>query len=86
VVLSEFGGVAFADDPGWGYDSVATPDELVGRVADLWETVRESEGLAGGCWTQLTDTYQEVNGLLRFDRSPKAPLEAFHQAVSGRRR
>jgi hypothetical protein len=49
----------------------------------LWSAVRASSALAGACWTQLTDTYQEVNGLLTADRTPKADLEAFRRATTG---
>ena len=31
--------------------------------------------LAGFCYTQFADTYQEANGLLYADRTPKIPLE-----------
>ena len=32
--------------------------------------------LAGFCYTQFADTYQEANGLLYADRTPKIPLDA----------
>jgi hypothetical protein len=35
----------------------------------------DSPALAGFCYTQLTDTEQETNGLLRADRTPKLDLE-----------
>ena len=38
---------------------------------------------AGFCYTQFTDTYQEANGLLYADRTPKAPTEAIARATSG---
>ena len=31
--------------------------------------------LAGFCYTQFADTYQEANGLLYADRTPKIPLD-----------
>jgi hypothetical protein len=49
----------------------------------LLEAVRGLPALGGFCYTQLTDTYQEVNGLLYIDRTPKAPLELMAQATSG---
>jgi len=96
AVLSEFGGVARrADTNGsktslganggaWGYDDVATPEQFVERYRALWAAVHESDTLAGACWTQLTDTYQEVNGLLTADRVPKADLESLADATRGR--
>lgn len=34
---------------------------------------------AGYCYTQLTDCYQEANGLLDMDRKPKADIERFKE-------
>lgn len=36
-------------------------------------------------YTQLADTFQERNGLLEADRSPKASLEKIARATRGRR-
>jgi hypothetical protein len=38
---------------------------------------------AGFCYTQFTDTYQEVNGLVYADRAPKAPVEEIAKATMG---
>jgi len=86
VVLSEFGGIALAADAdhGWGYEQASSVGEFVAKYRDLWAAVHQSDALAGACWTQLTDTYQEVNGLLRADRTPKAPLEDLAAATRGR--
>lgn len=89
VVLSEFGGIAFTDaeeESGtWGYDRVRSAAEFVERYAGVLAEVHAIGGLAGFCYTQLTDTYQEANGLLRADRTPKAPLEALARATRGER-
>jgi hypothetical protein len=53
------------------------------RYRNLWAAVNASTGLAGACWTQLTDTYQEINGLLTADRTPKADLNLLHAALHG---
>jgi hypothetical protein len=39
--------------------------------------------LAGFCYTQFTDTYQEANGLLSADRRPKFPLERIARVTGG---
>jgi hypothetical protein len=39
--------------------------------------------LAGFCYTQLTDTFLEKNGLLTADRIPKAPIAALAAATRG---
>jgi hypothetical protein len=89
VVLSEFGGIAFtpASDEAatWGYDRVRDAGAFVARYAGLLEQVHAIEGLAGFCYTQLTDTHQEANGLLSAAREPKGPLEAFAAATRGER-
>jgi glycosyl hydrolase family 2 len=88
VVLSEFGGVALdlaGESGGWGYADARSPDDLLRRYRDLWAAVHASEALAGACWTQLTDTYQEVNGLLTADRMPKCDPEALRAATTGER-
>ncbi len=84
VVLSEFGGIAVSEDaPGtWGYSTTSTRD-FGGKYRRLLDAVRSSPVLAGFCYTQLTDTYQEANGLLRADRTPKFPLEEMRRANMG---
>jgi beta-galactosidase/beta-glucuronidase len=97
LVLSEFGGIALAEDTGgagwssqsvvpWGYHAARSPEDLLDRYREMWRAVHDSDVLAGACWTQLTDTYQEVNGLLRFDRAPKVPVEEIAAATRGRPR
>jgi hypothetical protein len=46
--------------------------------------VRASEVLAGYCYTQLTDTGQETNGVVTADRTPKLPIERLRAIMSGR--
>ena len=90
VVLSEFGGIALgagrsdADrtEP-WGYADARSPEDLLERYRSQWAAVHASSALAGACWTQLTDTYQEVNGLLTADRVPKCDVEALRRATVG---
>ncbi|WP_306319606.1 MULTISPECIES: glycoside hydrolase family 2 protein [unclassified Streptomyces] len=76
VVLSEFGGATFepAEGAEWfGYDTVATDKEFAERLSSLVGAAVDS-GLAGFCYTQFTDTEQEVNGLLTAGREPKLPV------------
>jgi hypothetical protein len=51
----------------------------------LISVVRSLQVLAGFCYTQFTDTYQEANGLLYADRTPKFPLQDISLAVQGAR-
>jgi hypothetical protein len=39
----------------------------------------------GFCYTQLTDVEQEINGLLTYDRIPKAPVEKIREIIAGKR-
>ncbi|HEX6274037.1 MAG TPA: glycoside hydrolase family 2 TIM barrel-domain containing protein [Polyangiaceae bacterium] len=86
IVLSEFGGVSIADagTKGWGYGLCRTKDDFAEHYASLLSVVRSLDLLAGFCYTQFTDTYQETNGLLAMDRTPKIPLEVIAEATTGR--
>jgi beta-galactosidase/beta-glucuronidase len=86
LVLSEFGGIAFSRDPGnWGYSRSETQQAFAERFNALLKVVRSLEVLAGYCYTQFADTYQEANGLLRSDRTPKIPLDQIARATRGPR-
>ena len=87
VMVSEYGGVALtaAEPDAWGYSRAESSEDLATRYRDLTAALRDSQLLAGFCYTQLTDTYQEANGLLYGDRSPKFPLEAIAAATRGPR-
>ncbi len=88
VMLTEFGGVDYQPDvrreDGWGYTSASDGDDWIARITGLYDAVRASTFLAGSCYTQLTDTMQETNGLLNADRTPKVPIERIRRAVTGR--
>lgn len=87
ILLTEFGGIALAksEEDTWGYSRSGTPEQLVERYCALLATVRNLPALAGFCYTQFTDTYQEANGLLYSDRTPKAPLAVLAEATTGSR-
>jgi len=83
ILLTEFGGTSFVKDTfggNWGYGSaVANDAEYLARLGNLVDSIRALPHMQGFCYTQLTDVYQEVNGLLYFDRTPKQPLTSFAQ-------
>ncbi len=87
IVLTEFGGIALGNgqDGIWGYSRSDTPGQFLERYRALLETVNSLPALAGFCYTQFTDTYQEANGLLFADRTPKVPLDEIALATSGAR-
>ncbi|HXW09497.1 MAG TPA: glycoside hydrolase family 2 TIM barrel-domain containing protein [Steroidobacteraceae bacterium] len=86
IVLSEFGGIACSrgDNWSWGYSRCHTEAELQERFAQLMDVVTRLNVFAGFCYTQFADTYQEANGLLYDDRTPKMPLAEIAAAVRGR--
>ncbi len=84
VMLTEFGGVRYSLDPGdegWGYSQSSTEQEYAERLAELVDAVLDSRALAGFCYTQLTDTEQEQNGLLTADRRPKIPVAQVREII-----
>lgn len=85
VILSEFGGIAFNADntEGWGYSEAKDSATFLKRYQDLLTAVNDCRALAGFCYTQLTDTYQEINGLTTLNRTPKAPLAELAAATRG---
>jgi hypothetical protein len=92
LVLSEFGGIACwhgvtaeaGDKPkGWGYSVARDGKELLARYQQQMEAVHRCRPLSGFCYTQLTDTFLEKNGLLTEDRVPKAPIDALAAATRG---
>ncbi|HZX64840.1 MAG TPA: glycoside hydrolase family 2 TIM barrel-domain containing protein, partial [Myxococcales bacterium] len=85
IVLSEFGGIAFANPERrtWGYSRSGSSDEFRRKYTQLLAVVRSLGLLAGFCYTQFADTYQEANGLLYSDRTPKFPLEDIAAATRG---
>ena len=74
ILITEFGGIALrADsDRGWGFNVVVDSEELLSRYEEMVTALLESEIIQGFCYTQLTDVEQEVDGLLTYDREPKA--------------
>ena len=85
VMLTEFGGIAASKDVQhtWGYSRAASEQDLAERYTALLRAVNAAGLLAGFCYTQFTDTYQEANGLLYADRTPKFPLKEMAAATRG---
>ncbi|HEY5960552.1 MAG TPA: glycoside hydrolase family 2 TIM barrel-domain containing protein, partial [Polyangiaceae bacterium] len=84
VVLSEFGGIALTGDTkNWGYATAVDASELERLYTELLSRVRALPMLSGFCYTQFADTYQEANGLLYADRTPKFPIERIAVATRG---
>src|SRR4029453_7243790 len=88
IMLTEFGGIAFAKcpQPGvtqtWGYTVAHDDDQFTRMYEALMDTVIHTALFSGFCYTQFADTFQEANGLLFADRTPKIPLELIAEATS----
>jgi beta-galactosidase/beta-glucuronidase len=91
IMLTEFGGIALARAVSaaapntWGYSTAKDVDELAVMFERLAETVVHTALFSGFCYTQFADTFQEANGLLRADRTPKIPLARIAKAVTASR-
>ncbi|WP_426452695.1 glycoside hydrolase family 2 protein [Paenibacillus sp. S-38] len=76
VIVSEFGGIAFQTESGWGYgNQESTEEAFIERFRAITQAMKDTDYIVGYCYTQITDVQQEVNGLLTEDREPKIPLE-----------
>lgn len=77
VIISEYGGIAFTSEEGWGYgNQVRSEDEFLKRYEGITQAIKNLPYVCGFCYTQITDVQQEVNGLLTEDRKPKVSVEA----------
>jgi beta-galactosidase/beta-glucuronidase len=86
IVLTEFGGIAFdpnvkPDSKAWGYTRAHTAESYLTLYRKLLEVVNTIFMFSGFCYTQFADTFQEANGLLNADRTPKLPLEVINAAT-----
>ncbi|MFZ0215545.1 MAG: beta-galactosidase, partial [Candidatus Dormiibacterota bacterium] len=79
--VSEFGGIrwnpeAAAGDRSWGYgEGPCTLEEFYERFTALCDALLDDAAMFGYCYTQLTDVYQEQNGIVTFARAPKFDSE-----------
>jgi hypothetical protein len=94
ICLTEFGGIALIEPqpadsavtpaPGaWGYETTTNLSQYAELCCELLEVARTTAMFSGFCYTQFADTFQEINGLLREDRTPKIPLARIAAAVKG---
>ncbi|OPH59656.1 glycoside hydrolase family 2 [Paenibacillus ferrarius] len=80
VMISEYGGIAFSTDKGWGYgNQVKTEEEFLTRYRNITQAIRDLDYVCGFCYTQLTDVQQELNGLLTIEREPKIAFEKIRE-------
>jgi len=95
--VSEYGGIWWnaelaaagaeqrGDDESWGYgERVRTAEEWQERFAGLTQVLLDDPLMFGYCYTQLTDTFQEENGLYDFRRHPKHDMERIRRVQTQR--
>lgn len=84
--VSEFGGIRWNPEAkkgttSWGYGKdPKTLEEFYRRFEGLCRVLLEAPNHFGYCYTQLTDVFQEQNGLYTFDRRPKFDLARLRAA------
>jgi beta-galactosidase/beta-glucuronidase len=76
ILLTEFGGISLNTHEGWGYTEVSNSEDLLKQYQRIIDAIQNSECIRGFCYTQLTDVFQEQNGLLTFNRIPKVDVNA----------
>ena len=78
-MVTEYGGIALknsVNDENWGYgDAEENEEAMLKRYEEVTKAILEIPGCSGYCYTQLTDVYQEVNGLLDNYHRPKVSVE-----------
>jgi len=85
LMLTEFGGLSFhpaTGEPWFGYATASSPEEYLSMVEGLFDAIHGSPYIAGFCYTQITDTLQEKNGLFNERREPKLPVEKLRDIIT----
>ncbi len=83
--VSEFGGIYWnvdeKRDNDWGYGTAPkTLEEFYTRFEGLTKVLLDNPKMCAYCYTQLTDVYQEKNGIYTFDRRAKFDAERLRKA------
>lgn len=92
--VSEFGGIwwdpsALVGDgadrsESWGYGQrVSDAEEFYQRFEGLVRVLADDPRMFGYCYTQLTDVFQERNGIYEFDRGVKFDLDRLRRIQAG---
>jgi len=76
VIISEYGGIAFNEDRGWGYgNKVTSKEDFIKRFDDITTAIKKLPYVCGFCYTQVSDVQQEINGLMDEKRNFKVEPE-----------
>ena len=95
AIIGEFGGIGLrnSDNHSWttamfdtSKEPAANSDALTARFAAMMKVLyqlRDTKGISGGIYTQLTDIETEDNGLYTDDRELKLPIRDVQAAIRG---
>lgn len=76
IIISEFGGIAFNEEGGWGYgNKVKDAEDFIRRFDDITTAIKKLPYVCGFCYTQVSDVQQEINGLMDEERNFKIQPE-----------
>lgn len=84
IMLTEFGGLSMHPKTGkawFGYATAESDEQYLAMMKGLFDAIYASPDIAGFCYTQLTDTQQETNGLYDENRQPKLPVERLRDII-----
>ena len=71
-MVSEYGGIGWDANGGWGYgEGPKSLEEFYSRFKGLTDALLDNPNMFAFCYTQLTDVEQEKNGIYRYDRTAK---------------
>ncbi|MGO4376118.1 glycoside hydrolase family 2 TIM barrel-domain containing protein, partial [Paenibacillus sp. MCAF20] len=60
IIVSEFGGIAFKTEAGWGYGNQVEGEEaFFERFQSITQAIKDIDYICGYCYTQVTDVQQE---------------------------
>jgi beta-galactosidase/beta-glucuronidase len=86
LLITEFGGLSYRPAAGtewFGYGTLTDAGSYLAKYRELVEAILACPPVAGFCYTQLTDTRQETNGLLTERREPKLDIQQVRAITSG---
>ncbi len=87
IIYSEIGGFGYDFkkdiEKKWGYGGlIEDSEEFFEKVLNLLKEFNErKEWIQGFCYTELYDQFQEINGLLTFNREPKFPPQKLKEKL-----
>lgn len=81
LYFSEYGGVSYSNEEGWGYHAASSEESYVDGYCARTDAIFQHKCI-GYCYTQLTDVEQEQNGLYYYDRRPKLSPEGTQRIIN----